>query len=156
MTDVKAGPQDQHADVAEPHVLTLVGRLLDLARQSLLAHSADGLRPSHLRLLNQVPADGATISELAAALVMTKQGVGQFVRQLQGAGHLQVTTHAVDRRRRVVTRTALADRRVAQADRTVAALEQQWRQRVGHERYEVFRGVLRDLAGTGGSARGSA
>ena len=101
-----------------------------------------------------MPAVGITISELAAVLNMTKQGVGQFVTHLQATGHLEVTTDDADRRRRVVGRTPLGDALVAQVNRTVAVVEQHWQQRVGEERYRVFRDVLHELgdagAGTGG------
>jgi DNA-binding MarR family transcriptional regulator len=130
----------------EPHVLALVGRLLEVARQTLLAQDADGLRPSHFRLLSHVPPSGITITELAEALSMTKQGTGQFVTHLQGTGHLEVSTDSADRRRRVVRRTARGDQLVTHANRTVAAVEQHWRQQVGRERYEVFRSVLREIA----------
>lgn len=136
-------PQD-----VEPHVVALAGRLLEVARQTLLAQDWGGLRPSHFRLLSHVPADGATITELAGMLFMTKQGVGQFVTQLQSSGHLEVGIDQADRRRRVVGRTVLGDQLVADVSRTIAAVERHWQQRVGSERYRVFREVLQEIADT--------
>jgi DNA-binding MarR family transcriptional regulator len=130
----------------EPHVVALIGRLLEVTRQTLLAHDRSGLRPSHFRLLSHVPAGGVTHGELAAMLSMTKQGVGQFVAHLEGTGHLAVTVDDADRRRRPVTRTARGDRLVADVNRTLEGLEQHWAQRVGPERYRVFREVLHELA----------
>jgi DNA-binding MarR family transcriptional regulator len=150
MTDVKVVQLEPLPDGVDPHVLALLGRLLEVTRQTLLAQDADGLRPSHFRLLSHVPPRGVTITELADALVMTKQGVGQFVTQLQGAGHLRVTTDPADRRRRVVRRTAHGDRLVARANETVAAVERHWQLQVGLERYGVFRSVLSEIAGVGG------
>lgn len=146
MTDVKVAQLEPLPDGVEPHVVALIGRLLEVTRQTLLAQDADGLRPSHFRLLSHVPPSGVTITELAAALFMTKQGVGQFVTQLQATGHLHVTTDPTDRRRRVVRRTTRGDRLVAQANQMVAAVERHWQQRVGLERYGVFRSVLSDIA----------
>ena len=146
MNYVKVTQLPPRSDGVETHVVTLTGRLLEVARQTLLAHDRDGLRPSHFRLLSHVPPGGITISELATALLMTKQGVGQFVTQLQGSGHLQVTTDSADRRRRVVKRTPQGDQLTADVSRTIAAVEQHWRQQVGAERYRAFRQVLEDLA----------
>ena len=134
-------------DEVEPHVVALLGHLLETARQTLLAQDTAGLRPSHFRLLSHVPTRGTTISALAAALHMTKQGVGQFVVHLERTGHLEVLTDAQDRRRRLVARTALGTGAVEQMNRTVAALEQHWEQQVGAETYGEFRVVLAQLAG---------
>jgi DNA-binding MarR family transcriptional regulator len=146
MKSVKVAQPLPLPEGVEPHVVALVGRLLDVARQTLLAEDWNGLRPSHFRLLSHVPPSGISISELGAVLHMTKQGVGQFVTQLQASGHLQVTTDQGDRRRRVVQRTARGDRLVAQMNQTVAALELHWQERVGRERYREFRRVLCELA----------
>lgn len=130
----------------ETHVVALTGRLLEVARQTLLAQDRGGLRPSHFRLLSHVPTKGITISELATSLAMTKQGVGQFVTQLQGTGHLEVTTDDADRRRRIVKRTTQGDQLTTDVSRTIAAVEQHWQQQVGDERYRAFRQVLEDIA----------
>jgi len=76
---------------------------------------------------------------------MTKQGVGQFVTQLQGSGHLQVRTDEQDRRKRLVARTVLGDQIVKDMNQTIATLEQHWQQQVGAERYRTFRDVLRQI-----------
>lgn len=146
MEDVKVAPLPPLPEGAEAHVIALAGRLLEVARQTLLARDWDGLRPSHFRLLSLVPAEGATITELAGVLFMTKQGVGQFVTQLQGTGHLEVTPDAADRRRRVVRRTVSGDQLVSDVSRTIAAIEQHWQQQVGSDRYRVFRDVLQEIA----------
>ncbi len=146
MNRVKPAAPSPLPEGVEPHVLALLGRLFERARQVLLAQDADGLRPSHYRLLSHVPPRGLTITELATVLAMTKQGVGQFVTQLQGSGHVQVATDESDRRRRVVTRTRRGDRLTAALDRSVAALERQWEAQVGAKRYRVFREVLEEIA----------
>jgi DNA-binding MarR family transcriptional regulator len=130
----------------EAHAVALAARMLEVARQTLMAQDRDGLRPSHFRLLSHVPAAGITISELASVLFMTKQGVGQFVTQLQQSGHLEVRTDEQDRRRRLVRRTARGSSVVTDVEQTIALLEQHWQQRVGPERYRVFRSVLGQIA----------
>jgi DNA-binding MarR family transcriptional regulator len=138
----------------ERHVLALVGRLQEVARQTLLTQDWGGLRPSHFRLLSHVPSTGITITELASALHMTKQGVGQFVTQLQGTGHLEVNADGDDRRRRVVRRTPRGDRLVLEVDSTIAAMEHHWQQQVGAQRYRAFRQVLEDITNASAAAGG--
>lgn len=146
MDVVKVLPLPPMPEGVEAHVVALAGRLLEVARQTLLTQDFAGLRPSHFRLLSHVPTEGITSTELAAVLFMTKQGVGQFVTQLQDSGHLEVEVDEQDRRRRLVRRTASGDQVVRDVGQTVAAVEQVWRQRVGGERYAVFRDVLRQIA----------
>jgi DNA-binding MarR family transcriptional regulator len=123
----------------------LADRLLRAVRQHLDQHEWRGLRPSHLRLISSVPPDGATLTDLAGPLFMTKQAVGQFVSHLQATGHLDLRADERDRRRRVVVRTELGDRTVAEANAVIAGVEQQWAGQVGQEDYAVFRRVLRQL-----------
>ena len=145
MTAVKGVQLPALPDGVEAHVIALTGRLLEVTRQTLLAQHGAQLRPSHFRLLSHVPAAGTTITQLADVLFMTKQGVGQFVTQLQGSGHLQVRTDEQDRRKRLVARTVLGDQIVKDMNQTIATLEQHWQQQVGAERYRTFRDVLRQI-----------
>lgn len=155
MNGVKVAPLPPMPDGVEPHVVALLGRALEVARQTLLAQDRVGLRPSHLRVLSHVPPEGTTISELATVLFMTKQGVGQFVGRLEAGGHLEVRVDAQDRRRRLVVRTPRGSRAVQDLERTVAAVERRWQQQVGPERYAAFREVLEELAGNRSAAASS-
>ncbi len=146
MVEVKVPRLPPLPEGAEPHVAALTGRLLEVVRRALRGPEWEGLRSSHFRLLSAVPATGSTISDLAVALAMTKQGVGQFVTSLQASGHVEVTTDAHDRRRRVVRRTDAGDRVVAEVDATIRALEQHWSDLVGPDRYAAFRSVLEQIA----------
>jgi DNA-binding MarR family transcriptional regulator len=130
---------------AEVHIAMLADRLLRGVRQLLDQHDWSGLRPSHFRLLSSVPPRGATLTELSGPLFMTKQAVGQFVTHLRTTGHLDLAPDELDRRRRVVVRTELGDRTVAEVNAAIAAIEQQWAAQVGQEDYAVFRRVLRQV-----------
>ena len=130
------------------HIAMLADRLLRAVRQVLDQHDWSGLRPSHLRLLSCVPAEGATLTELSVPLSMTKQAVGQFVTHLRTTGHLDLAPDDRDRRRRVVVRTEVGDNMVAEANTVIAAIEQEWADHVGQEDYAAFRRVLRQLTDT--------
>ena len=133
-------------DGVTPHVAALAGRVFEIIRQSLADGDWDGLRPSHFRLLSHIPPGGTTITQLSAALFMTKQAVGQFVTQLEETGHLVVRTDEGDRRRRVVQRTSRGDAIVEAVDAHIAQVEQGWAAQVGADRYRQFVAVLAEIS----------
>ncbi len=128
------------------HAPLLMGLLFREVRGEFAGEDWGGLRQSHFRVLSVVPDDGVSITELAERVGMTKQGCGQFVTQLAETGHLRVVAHPDDRRVRVVRRTKKADRVLDAVRERNLAIEQEWAERVGTERYAVFRGVLDELA----------
>lgn len=132
---------------AEHHVMHALGNLMTESRELVLAQGEPGLRPSHHRIIGHVPPEGITVTELADRVGMTKQGIGQFVTQLTGSGHLRVSPHPDDGRVRVVCRTPKGDAAVARLSGLLGRLEQSWAERVGEARYRDFRATLEAIAG---------
>ena len=130
----------------DQHVMLALGNLMAESREHLLAQAGSELRPSHHRVIGHVPLDGITVTELAERVGMTKQGIGQFVRQLSDSGHLRTTAHPQDKRLRIIQRTAKGDASVRRLAAVLAELEERWAQRVGPSRYRDFRDVLDQLA----------
>lgn len=130
----------------EWHAALLMGLMLRQVHEVFAAEDWKGLRQSHFRVISSVPPAGITITELGDRVGMTKQGCGQFVTQLVQSGHLRVQHSAADRRTRIVHRTATGNRTIAAVTARNLRLEQDWADRVGHERYRVFREVLEELA----------
>lgn len=140
MTSVNGVPA-----AAEPHIGVLLDAVAEAVRARFAAEDGSGLRQSHYRLLSRVPADGTTITDLAARLGMTKQAGGQFVGFLVGTGHLRVEPDPADRRVRMVRRTPLGVSAVAEATARFLRLEREWAQRVGPSRYTAMREVLIEI-----------
>lgn len=141
MTSVKGRvPQD------EQHLLHLVDGLMEHVRRELAGQDVPGLRPSHYRVLGQVPPEGVSITELAAAVRMTKQGCGQFVTQLTESGHLVVEPDPHDARVRLVRRTPAGESATRDLVRRVERIEADWTSTVGPRRYATFRAVLEELS----------
>jgi DNA-binding MarR family transcriptional regulator len=111
-----------------------------------LAEEAPTLRPSQLRVLEWLPPEGITISELADCVDMTTQGCGQFVRQLAALGMAEVAVAEHDARAKVVRLTPAGQRALDSSNAVLAACDQAWAERVGAERYRVFREVLEEVA----------
>jgi len=130
----------------EWHAALLMGLMLRQVHEVFAAEDWKGLRQSHFRVISSVPPEGITITELGDRVGMTKQGCGQFVTQLVQSGHLRVQHSPADRRTRIVHRTATGGRTIAAVTARNLRLEQDWAERVGPERYRVFREVLEELA----------
>ena len=145
MTPVKrVTPRIRNAE--ELHVPQLVGKLMLEVRDTFGAEDWDGLRQSHFRLLSNVSRGGISVTDLAQALRMSKQACGQFVTQLEAAGHLAIRADATDRRVRLVFRTPLGDRTLRAVNARIRRIERAWARRVGADRYATFREVLEELS----------
>jgi DNA-binding MarR family transcriptional regulator len=139
MTGVKRLP------AADPHLPMLMGLVFGKLR-SQLAEDAPELRASQLRVLEWLPPDGLTISELAECVDMTTQGCGQFVRQLAELGMVEVAVADHDARARRVRITAAGRAALARSYAVLRACDAAWADRVGADRYRVFREVLEEVA----------
>ena len=140
MTDVKG-----RRPAVEPHLPMLMGLVFDHLRDRL-SEEAPELRPSQLRVLEWLPPEGLTITELAESVDMTTQGCGQFVRQLATLGMVEVAVADHDARARRVRITRRGREAVARAARVLEACDVEWSERIGAERYRVFRDVLAEVA----------
>ena len=148
MTSVKGAHRVEPLPAwVDDHSVALIGRLMEEVRAVFDSEDWSGLRQSHFRLLANVPPDGISVTDLAAALRMTKQAAGQFVTQLESSGHLTTTADPADRRVRLVVRTPLGDRTSKAVTARIRRLERAWARQVGADRYAQFRAVLEDLAG---------
>jgi DNA-binding MarR family transcriptional regulator len=143
-------------DTADPrHIGHLLWAVLRRARQDgmdLLAAdpAAPGpLTPSHARLLDHLPPDGARVTDLAARLRITKQALGQLAGQLADRGVVEIVADPDDRRARLIRCTARGERARAAIHTTTEKLEDRWRAEVGDARYSVFREVLVALSEAG-------
>ncbi|TDC76218.1 MarR family winged helix-turn-helix transcriptional regulator [Streptomyces hainanensis] len=81
------------------------------------------LRPIHGLAFQALRPAGATSSELAARLGVTKQAAGQIVDDLERRGYVRREPHPAGGRRRLVVLTEAAHRHLAVAGRVLHALE---------------------------------
>ena len=139
MTRVKRLP------ATEPHLPMLMGMVFGQLREQL-AEQAPELRPSQLRVLEWLPPEGLTITELAECAEMTTQGCGQFVRQLAALGMVEVAVADHDARAKRVRITPAGREALARSNAVLRACDEAWAGRVGAERYRVFREVLEEVA----------
>ena len=125
----------------------------ELVGPRVLGELAPGvaLRRSHLRLLSLTPPDGLRVTDLAARAGMTKQALGEFVAALQDAGLVEVAVDGRDRRVRRVRPTPAGRRLQGVIEAAFSEIEQDWRERVGPERWAAFREALARIGGDPGA-----
>jgi len=113
------------------------------------AHREDSDNPvtrgSQGRILHLLPQDGARPTDLAAGGWITKQAIGQRVRELEEMGLAQTDPDPDDGRAIIVRRTPAGDRMAADILEAIAAVERSWAEEVGEKRYATFRAVLDEL-----------
>jgi DNA-binding MarR family transcriptional regulator len=140
-------------DVPEPP--QHLAYLLHLATRRMREEAGSGVRApfsalsaAQTRLLDLVPATGATATELATRMRVTKQGLGQLVAQLTQAGYVRLVTDPADRRAKVVRCTDLGEQAQELMRSRLVEVELRWSDKVGPARYRVFREVLAELVQT--------
>lgn len=107
---------------------------------------APELRPSHRRVLSQVPADGLRVSALAERVQMTPQSLGQFVEVLRHAGYLEIVPDPADRRARLIRPTGTGLAAGEAIRQAVGALEERWAAEIGEPGWGQLWDVLARLA----------
>jgi DNA-binding MarR family transcriptional regulator len=130
-----------------PHVVAGVDALQRRIGEALtkrLTTMGIALRGSHGRILSLIGPHGTRPSVLAEGWV-SKQAIGQRVRELQELELVTVQQDPLDRRATVVRRTSEGDRILNQLTEGIADFERELRDEVGAVRYELFREVLDDL-----------
>lgn len=115
----------------------------DISR--LIAASSAGFRGSHGRILSFIPDEGIRPSEIAADAWITKQAVGDRLREMEKLGWVKTIPDPQDGRALIVHRTAAGTRVRTRARQAIARMEREWAEAVGPDRYKVFRAVIDEL-----------
>lgn len=91
--------------------------------------------------------DGATISDIARGLSITRQGAGKHVASLRERGYVTLTPSKTDRREKIVTLTPRAGEYLAAHRRAARKIERQLRAEVGDEAFAALGELLDALGG---------
>jgi len=139
------------------HLVVLLDRATDRIRGDIASRvewrSLGALRPWHLQLLLTLPPEGARPSDLAAAAGMSRQALSEWIRELATDGYLMVSTDPGDRRNRIVRPTQKAIDAVALVSEAIKAVEADWSDALGHDRFAELRAALLELRDRGDLAR---
>jgi DNA-binding MarR family transcriptional regulator len=138
---------DVNRGLAQPeHLAFLLNRVIRRMRDEATPPASTDLTAAKARLLDMVPATGCRVVDLSGELRVSKQGLGQLVRQLIEGGYLDEAEDPGDRRARIIRRTRRGDDVVEQVHQITGDLEARWRAEIGPRKYDVFREVLTRLA----------
>jgi DNA-binding MarR family transcriptional regulator len=65
---------------------------------------------------------------------------------MEARGWIAINPDPIDKRARIVTRTPAGDEIKVMSEQAIAAMERNWADQVGADRYRVFKEVLNELA----------
>jgi DNA-binding MarR family transcriptional regulator len=121
---------------------------IDELHAELARQGHPGIRPAHGYALVAIGTAGATASQLAGVLEMTKQGAAKLVAGLEGLGYVERERDTADARAR---RIVLTDRGRDLQRRSAAiqrATERRWARAIGVEEAGALRAGLEGVLAT--------
>lgn len=129
------------------HLAALMDDAFTQFRRDLLTQVGDvgPLRPSHLRILDSVDEQGTRPSTLAERTAITRQGISQLIGHLEEHGYVESVRDPTDRRATMITPTPRGLAAVERTREAIGEVERVWADRLGADRYEVFRTCLEEL-----------
>ena len=118
-----------------PHLGVLLERGRRLLADALVARfQAEGftdLRGAHGAVFAFLPPGGARLTDLARRARMTKQSMGELVRELERLGYVARHPDLADKRAKMVVFTARGERANALGIETIVDTERVWAEQVG-------------------------
>lgn len=132
----------EHAPVPTP-LIALVHRAhremqLDMARQGL-RRGYPGTKPAHSAVFTTLPLAGARTADLAARARITRQSMGEVVREMVELGVLEMTPDPNDRRAKLVTYTEAGLEQALAGRAHILDFDQRMVTALGAEGYERLR-----------------
>ncbi|MER7227559.1 MarR family winged helix-turn-helix transcriptional regulator [Streptomyces rubradiris] len=97
--------QNSDALALSAAVLAVAGDLAQRIHEGVVARGFPGLRPAHGFAFARLAPAGATVTDLAAHLGVTKQAASQLVDEVERKGYVERRPHPGDARARLVVLT---------------------------------------------------
>ena len=147
MTDVKLSKAARRASTrGHPHLAFLLGRarrlIDDEVTRRINAAGFTDLRTGHSAVFAFLPLEGARLTELASRARMTKQAMGEVVRELEGLGYVERAEDPDDRRAKVIRFTEAGRRADEVGILAVRDVEREWAAQIGADRIRALRSTL--------------
>lgn len=127
--------------------LLAAGRaLVDGVDAGVRARGFEDIRPAHGFAFTRLSAGGATITELAAHLDVTRQAAAQLVGELIAKGYVERQPHPRDARARLIVLTSQGWACTRAAEAAIADTLRQWEAVLGPQRLLSLRDDLLRVA----------
>ncbi|MGW4027302.1 MarR family winged helix-turn-helix transcriptional regulator [Streptomyces sp. NPDC005009] len=97
--------QNSEAMALSAALLAVAGELVQRIHDGVVARGFEGVRPTHGFAFTRLAPDGATVTDLAVHLGVTKQAASQLVDDLVRKGYAERHPHPEDARARLVVMT---------------------------------------------------
>lgn len=117
----------------------------DMVREAR-SRGHDFVKHSHNAVFGSLSEDGSRATDMAARAGITRQSMGEVIRELVGFGILEMTPDPDDRRAKLVRYTAKGAEFIAPGYQHIVELERRFAYELGEEEYEVTRRVLERVA----------
>jgi DNA-binding MarR family transcriptional regulator len=138
------------ADVERMPIGQLLGNLVRLFRAELATRGATldgvaGIRPAHLQVFGAIKADGSRLTDLATSSNMSLSSMAELVDDLERLSYLERRPDPHDGRAKLVCLTATGWQAIRQGRRIIEAIEADWGQRLGQQRFQDLCQALQAL-----------
>jgi DNA-binding MarR family transcriptional regulator len=120
--------------------------LVDGVDAGVRARGFQDVRPAHGFAFSRLSAGGATITELAGHLDVTRQAAAQLVDELIAKGYVERRAHPRDARARLIVLTSKGWACTRAAEAAIADTLRQWEEVLGPQRLLALRDDLLRVA----------
>ncbi|MCX5089245.1 MarR family winged helix-turn-helix transcriptional regulator [Streptomyces sp. NBC_00365] len=127
-------------------LLAVAGELTQRIHEGVVARGFEGIRPAHGFAFARLAPDGATVTDLAAHLGVTKQAASQLVDELVRKGYVERRPHPDDARARLIVLTELGWACTRAAEEAAAEAVRAWGEVLGESEMRALRDRLLRIA----------
>ncbi|MFI6492663.1 MarR family winged helix-turn-helix transcriptional regulator [Streptomyces sp. NPDC050564] len=138
--------QNSEAMALSAALLAVAGELTQRIHEGVVARGFEGLRPAHGFAFTRLAPDGATVTDLAAHLGVTKQAASQLVEELVRKGFVERRPHPDDARARLIVLTERGWACTRAAEEAAADVVRGWSGLLGEGEMRALRDRLVRIA----------
>ncbi|MFD8718242.1 MarR family winged helix-turn-helix transcriptional regulator [Streptomyces sp. NPDC059629] len=138
--------QNSEAMALSAALLAAAGELTQRINEGVVARGFEGMRPAHGFAFTRLAPDGATVTELAAHLGVTKQAASQLVDEVVRKGYAERRDHPGDARARLIVLTERGWACTRAAEEVAAEVVGEWVELLGEGEVRVLGQRLAQIA----------
>ena len=141
--------QNSEAMALSAALLAAAGELTQRIHDGVVARGFEGLRPAHGFAFARLARDGATVTDLATHLGVSKQAASQLVDELVRKGYAERRPHPGDARARLVVMTERGWACARAAEAAAADAVRPWVDQLGERKARALLDQLLTVAPNG-------